>query len=80
MAWVSLLAALGYPLLVLFTESTALGDIAVPFYLFVSSVVGAYIGFSTMDDKYQKAYNESEPYQNPSDYRDSLNRVQDPER
>jgi hypothetical protein len=54
MAWISLTAGLAYPLLVLFTDSLQLKDIAVPFYLFVSSVVGAYIGFATIDDKWQK--------------------------
>lgn len=54
MAWCSLIAGLAYPLLVLFTDSQQLKDIAIPFYMFVSSVVGAYIGFATIDDKWQK--------------------------
>lgn len=54
MAWISLIAGIIYPLLVLFTDSPQLKDIAVPFYMFVSAVVGAYIGFSTVDDKWQK--------------------------
>jgi hypothetical protein len=51
MAWASLCAGLAYPLLVLFTESDQLGAIAAAFYVFVSAVVGAYIGFATWDDK-----------------------------
>ena len=47
-------AAVGYPLLVLASDSKSLGDIAVPFYMFVSAVVGAYIGFATIDDRWQK--------------------------
>lgn len=47
-------AAISYPVLVLFTESRELGEIATPFYMFVSAVVGAYIGFATMDDRWQK--------------------------
>jgi hypothetical protein len=31
-----------------------LGEIAMPFYLFVGSVVGAYIGFATVDDKWKR--------------------------
>ena len=54
MAWASLAAGLAYPVLTLFTESPQLGVIAPPFYLFVSAVVGAYIGFATIDDKWQK--------------------------
>jgi hypothetical protein len=54
MAWASLCAGLAYPLLVLFTESDQLGAIAAAFYVFVSAVVGAYIGFSTVDDRWQK--------------------------
>lgn len=51
MAWISLIAGLLYPVGVYFTESTQLGTIATPFYLFVASVVGAYMGFSTWGDK-----------------------------
>lgn len=54
MAWASLVAGLVFPVLILFTESPQLGAIATPFYLFVSAVVGAYIGFATVDDKWQK--------------------------
>ena len=53
MAYGSLLAGLTFPVLLIFTESDQLGVIAAPFYLFVGSVVGAYIGFSTVDDKWQ---------------------------
>lgn len=54
MAWICMTAAIGYPLLVLASDSKSLGDIAVPFYMFVSAVVGAYIGFATIDDRWQK--------------------------
>jgi len=79
MAWLSLIAGLMYPLLVLFTDSAELGAIAMYFYLFVSSVVGAYIGFATMDDKFQKDrydYDNYNPSQrgHPVDYRDNLQR------
>jgi len=50
MAWASLCAGLAYPLLVLFTESEQLGAIAAAFYDFVRAVVGAYIGFSEVDE------------------------------
>ncbi len=54
MAWLSLVAGLAFPLLLLVTDSKQLGEIAMPFYMFVSAVVGAYIGFATVDDKWQK--------------------------
>lgn len=54
MAWLSLLAGLAFPLLVLFTASDQLGSIAGAFYVFVSAVVGSYIGFATVDDKWHK--------------------------
>lgn len=54
MAWITLLAGVGYPLLMLVTANEQLGSIAGPFYVFVSAVVGAYIGFATIDDKWQK--------------------------
>lgn len=50
MAWLSMLAGLVFPLLILVSESPTLGDIAMPFYVFVSAVVGSYIGFATIDD------------------------------
>lgn len=55
MAWLATVGALSFPLLILATESPTLGQIALPFYLFVSSVVGAYIGFATLDDNNFKA-------------------------
>lgn len=51
MAWVSIISGIMFPLLLLFTNSEQLGAISAPFYLFVGTVVGAYIGFATMDDK-----------------------------
>ena len=57
MAWASLIAGLLFPLLVLASDSKTLADIAIPFYTFVSAVVGSYIGWATMDDKFQKAQN-----------------------
>jgi len=52
MAWAALIAGLGYPLLLLLTDSDQLGALAGPFYVFVGTVVGAYIGFATVDDKW----------------------------
>lgn len=43
-------AAIGYPLLVLTSNSRELGEIAIPFYMFVSAVVGAYVGFASWED------------------------------
>jgi len=51
MAWLSMLAGLAFPLLILATESATLGQIALPFYTFIGMVVAAYIGFATWDDK-----------------------------
>jgi hypothetical protein len=53
MAWLALLAGLTFPVLLLATESDQLGAVAGPFYIFVGAVVGAYIGFATVDDKWQ---------------------------
>lgn len=53
MAWASLIAGLAFPALLLFTKSTALGDIAFPFYSFVGMVVSAYILGAVVDDKWQ---------------------------
>lgn len=50
MAWLSLLAGLAFPLLLLYTDSAQLGAVAGAFYAFAGTVVTAYIGFSTYDD------------------------------
>lgn len=54
MAWISVVAALLFPALLLVTESDQLGEIAGPFYLFAGAVVGAYVGFATLDDRWQR--------------------------
>ena len=78
MAWLCMGAGIGYPLLVLGTNSKELGEIAIPFYMFVSAVVGAYIGFATVDDKWRKETPYPRQYNkdwrndfNDQDYRDS---------
>ena len=53
MAWASLIAGLLFPLLILFTGSTELGEIAVPFYAFAGMVVTVYIGGAVVDDHWQ---------------------------
>ena len=58
MAWVAFYAGVLFPLWLLISiplgKYDALVSIAVPYLLFISSVVGAYIGFATVDDKWQK--------------------------
>lgn len=54
MAWISLIVGLLFPLLLVWVDSSTLEDIATPFYLFVTGVVGSYIGFATVDDKWSK--------------------------
>ena len=53
MAWLALAGGLLFPMLLLFTSSEQLGAIAPHFYLFVGGIVAAYIGFATVDDKWQ---------------------------
>lgn len=71
MAWLALLAGLLFPLLVLFTDSAELGEIATAFYIFVAAVVGSYMGFATMDDKFQRNYTD-ERLHVPQDYRQGI--------
>lgn len=54
MAWLSLIAALLFPLLLVWSDSDQLGVVASAFYVFVAAVVGSYMGFATLDDKWQK--------------------------
>ena len=57
MAWTCMVASLVYPILLIAqVDGAALAQIAMPFYLFTSSVVGAYIGFATLDDKNMQNY------------------------
>jgi hypothetical protein len=73
-----MVAGVGYPLLVLGTNSRELGEIAVPFYMFIASVVGAYIGFATIDDRWQKQGRmKNDQYDDPMsrsgrDYRNNI--------
>jgi hypothetical protein len=59
MAWLSMIAGLLFPLLILGTDDPNLGSIAAPFYMFVGAVVGAYIGFATWDDRNARFENNS---------------------
>lgn len=51
MAWAAVVSGLFFfPGLLLFTDSDQLGAVAVPYYLFVTSVAASYIGWATFDD------------------------------
>ena len=50
MAWLSLMAGLAFPCLLLLTDSPQIGIIAGAFYSFAGAVVVAYVGFATYDD------------------------------
>ena len=54
MAWLALVAGLLFPLLLLWTDSDQLGSVAGAFYIFVTGVVASYIGWASVDDKWQK--------------------------
>jgi hypothetical protein len=53
MAWLALLGGLGYPALALWLDSQSLAAMSAGFYVFVGAVVGAYVGFATVDDRWQ---------------------------
>jgi len=53
MAWLSMLAGLLFPLLLLVTDSAQLSAIAPPFYILVGMIVTAYIGGAVVDDHLQ---------------------------
>ena len=50
MAWLSMIAGLLFPLLILASESPTLGQISLPFYGFIGAVLASYFGFATWDD------------------------------
>lgn len=54
MAWAALMAGLAFPLLLLWSDSDQLGSVAGAFYVFVTGVVASYIGWASVDDKWQK--------------------------
>lgn len=56
MAYWSIIAGLVYPFVPIDPELAKV--IAYPFYLFVGSVVGSYVGFATVDDKWQRGVEE----------------------
>ena len=59
MAWAAFVGSMLFPILVLAGVGDALAGIAGPFYVFTGAVVGAYIGFATVDDRWQA---EREPW------------------
>jgi hypothetical protein len=58
MAYAALASGLLFPLLLARPETSGIGAVAVPFYAFVGATVGAYMGFATMDDKWDKETRE----------------------
>lgn len=54
MAWLAMGAGLLFPVLSVFTDSSQLGAIAGPFYVFTGMVVATYIGAAVIDDRWQK--------------------------
>lgn len=71
MAWICIIAALTFPLLILASESPTLGQIAFPFYGFVAGVVMTYIGGAVVDDHWQK---KDSRYDRPETFTDSYRR------
>lgn len=65
MAWLAFVGGMAYPVLLLAGYGRDLADLAWPFYTFVSAVVGAYIGFATMDDRWQRPYPARREYDEP---------------
>jgi len=59
MAWLSLSAGLLFPILMLWVDSQQLEEIAMPFYMFITGVVGSYIGFATVDDRWNKSNHDA---------------------
>lgn len=58
MAWIAFWAGVSYPQFLMFTmifnKEASMIALAGPYFLFLGSVVGTYIGFVTVDDKWQK--------------------------
>lgn len=71
MAWLSMLAGLLFPILILFTDSTQLGAIAGPFYVFIGMVVATYIGAAVVDDHWQKQDSRYDRFETDRDMRRS---------
>ncbi len=54
MAWAAFVAALVYPLLLLVAIPESVVALAPAYYGFCTLVVGLYIGFATVDDRWQR--------------------------
>ena len=52
MAWGAFAAGIGYPVLLLLTDSDQVAGVAMPFYTFVTGVLASYYGWATWDDKH----------------------------
>jgi phage tail tape-measure protein len=75
MAWLSLFSGLVFPVLILATDSPQLGAVAGPFYIFVGAVVGAYVGFAVLDDKWSHEYDYDKQADARSNRGGGVNRV-----
>lgn len=56
MAWAALVAGILFPFLVWVGDAERLTAIVTPFYAFVGTVVGAYVGFATLDDRWASEF------------------------
>lgn len=58
MAWISLICGvIVFPFLIFLAQEgvrEALVNVAIPYYLFLAGIVGAYVGFATLDDKWRE--------------------------
>jgi hypothetical protein len=54
MAWIAMSCGCVYPIFALLTGSPHVAEIAWPFYSFIGLVVGAYVGFATVDDHWRR--------------------------
>lgn len=51
MSWLTLVSALGFPAVLVVSQSDQIAGVAAPFYTFCGAVIASYIGWATVDDK-----------------------------
>lgn len=54
MAWLSMFAGIGYAFAARLMPEYVVVNLTGPFYLFLGSILAAYFGFATFDDKWER--------------------------
>ena len=52
MAWIAIISGIAYPVETIWFDPAIVASMTAPYYLFLGTILAAYFGFATMDDKW----------------------------